>query len=263
MSASEQEAQFDIPKALEVNFEGIPDELKAFSLWVVWKFEQVERDWKKPPFTPKTGKRASVVSSQTWGSFIDAKRAYETGGFAGVGFVLTGGIVGVDIDHCIHGSSIEPQALHLISLLDTYTELSPTIINDESTGIHMWLRGKLPGKYKRSGNVEMYDTRRYMTLTGHIIHGGRGYLAADQDRLAAAYNEVFVYAEDKENTGGVYGGRSNRYFEYVSDEKALDRAYKAKNGANFARHFMGDYSLWEGLGAKYHSQSNADFVLVH
>ncbi len=32
-------------------------------------------------------------------------KAYETGEWAGVGFVLTQGIVGVDIDHCIHGEA--------------------------------------------------------------------------------------------------------------------------------------------------------------
>ena len=49
---------------------------------------------------------------------------------------------------------------------------------------------------------------------------------------------------------------------YLSDTAVLEKAYKAKNTANFKRHFEGDYSLWEGKGAKHKSHSEADFELV-
>jgi putative DNA primase/helicase len=42
----------------------------------------------------------------------------------------------------------------------------------------------------------------------------------------------------------------------------LEKAYNAKNRANFKRHYEGDYSLWEGKGAKHKSHSEADFELV-
>ncbi len=54
--------QPELPTSIEVNFDGIPDDLKNFDAWVVWRFENVEGDMKKPPFNPRTGKRASVVS---------------------------------------------------------------------------------------------------------------------------------------------------------------------------------------------------------
>jgi putative DNA primase/helicase len=49
---------------------------------------------------------------------------------------------------------------------------------------------------------------------------------------------------------------------YRTDEEVLEKAYHAKNGQNFKRHFEGDYSLWEGAGARHKSHSNADFELV-
>ena len=92
-----------IPTPLEVNFDGIPEQLRSYSHFVVWNYATIDDELKKPPFDPKTGRRANVRRSETWGSFSDAQAAYATGQFAGVGIVLTSamGIVGTDIDHCI------------------------------------------------------------------------------------------------------------------------------------------------------------------
>lgn len=259
-----------IPEALPVNFDGIPDELQRYPC-VLWKYQIIDGDVKKPPFNPKTGKRASIADESTWGSFEDAREAYLTGKWGkmdGIGIVLLedGGLVGIDIDDCIHQGSINPQALHIISSLDTFTELSPSIPEGEKmpTGVHMWVRGKLPGRFCRNDalKVEMYDRRRYMTITGHHIHGSRGFLQADQNRLAAVYNEVFAYAEQIRDTGVGAGGGGSQYFTYVSLQRALERAYRANYASFFDRFYRGDTSLWEGEGARYASQSNADFVLV-
>jgi putative DNA primase/helicase len=260
-----------IPEAIPVNFDGIPPELQRYPS-VVWKYQVIEGDVKKPPFNPKTGKRASVADPNTWGSFNEAKEAYLTGKWGkwdGVGIVLleNGGLVGIDIDDCIHNGSIKPDALHIISVLNTFTELSPSIPEGEKmpTGVHLWVKGKLPGRFCRNDalKVEMYERGRYITVTGHHIHGSRGYLQAKQDRLAAVYNEVFAYTDPilKDTGGGIERGGS-RYFTYVTDQRALERAYRTNYADKFRRLYEGDMSLWEGEGATYPSQSNADFVLV-
>lgn len=260
-----------IPEALTVNFEEIPDELKQYP-WVVWKYEIIDGDVKKPPFNPNSGKRASVASSSTWGSFDDAKEAYLTGKwgkFDGVGIVLleNSRLVGIDIDDCIINGKIKPHALTIISSLDTFTEFSPSIPDGEQmpTGVHLWVKGKLPGRFCRNDalKIEMYERKRYITITGHHLHGSKGNLQTDQDRLAAVYNEIFAYADPVlRGTGGGASGGESRYFTYVSDQRALDRAYRANYGDNFKRFYEGDASLWEGEGARYRSQSNADFALV-
>jgi len=255
-----------IPEALPVNFNGIPPELQRYP-FVLWKYVIIDGDVKKPPFDPKTGRHASVADQSTWGSFEDAQEAYlnrKWGKMHGVGIVLNGGLVGIDIDDCIHQGSINPQALHLISMADTFTEFSPTIPEGEITpsGVHLWLKGKMPGLFCRNDHlkVEMYERRRYMTVTGHLLHGSRGYLQEDQDRLAAIYNEVFAYSEPIRDTGGGVG--RSQYFTYVSHQKALDRAYRANYAEKFRRLYEGDTSLWEDEKPRYASQSNADFALV-
>ena len=171
-----------IPEALSVHFDEIPDELQAYP-FVFWRYEIVEKYVKKPPFNPRTGKRASVADPGTWGSFDDAKNAYLTqkwGKADGVGIMLpeNGNLVAVDIDDCIEHGKIKPHAMDIISSLDSYSEYSPSIPEGAQmpTGVHIWMKGKLPGLFCRNDNVkvEMYQRRRYMTVTGHPIHANNG-----------------------------------------------------------------------------------------
>lgn len=244
---------------LAVQFDVIPEELRALNTWVVWNYAVEDGDFKKPPYNPKNGRKASVSDPNSWGSFEVARSAYEKGKWCGVGLVLPSntklGIVGVDIDYCITPDGvISEEALQIIATLDTYTELSPS-----GSGIHLWMKGSIPGIYRKRGNVEMYQDGRYITITGHTI-GTSTVLSNDEARLTAVYQDIFVFEE--ENTGGVMAQAAPRFQIYYSLEQALKRGFDAKNGENFKRHYIGDNSLWEGKGALYTSQSSADFVLV-
>ena len=131
----ETAANLVLPEPLVVRFETIPERLRQYDHFVVWKYEQVDGDLKKPPFNPKTGKRASVGNCDTWGSLDQAQAAYSTGAYAGVGIVLFGqmGIVGIDIDHCIENGQISDEAQQIITTMNSYTELSPS-----GTGIRIF-----------------------------------------------------------------------------------------------------------------------------
>ncbi|MFL5661221.1 MAG: hypothetical protein ACJ8BW_07700 [Ktedonobacteraceae bacterium] len=145
----QQQSHFEqqkIPEPLTVNFERLPKRIQPLHHFVVWRSVQLEDELKKPPFDPKTGKPASVANPQSWGSFAEARRAYEIGRFAGIGIVLTQalGIVGIDIDHCIQQGQPSHEAKQMVSALGSYTETSPS-----GTGIRMLLVGTLPGPYRR------------------------------------------------------------------------------------------------------------------
>jgi primase-polymerase (primpol)-like protein len=69
-------AEAVLPEPLPVHFDSIPEQLQSYLHFVVWNYATRDEEIKKPPFDPKTGKRASVRRSETWGSFDDAQAAY-------------------------------------------------------------------------------------------------------------------------------------------------------------------------------------------
>ena len=157
------------PHTLPVLPENIPPELKSHPSWVLWRW--VERDGKatKPPYQPN-GHLAKVDNPSTWVSYSKAITAYESGGFDGIGIVLTANddFVGIDLDKCRDpiAKSIEPGMAALAGRLPTYCEVSPS-----GTGIRLIATGSLPQGGRRKGQVELYETGRYVTITGHRLNG--------------------------------------------------------------------------------------------
>lgn len=182
-----------------------PKELAALPQWICWRLEPDPKSEKprKVPYDPKTGRKASSTNPQTWATLAEAEAARQKYLFTGVGFVFTeaGGIVGVDIDHCIsrtvrtdsarcsgaaeplqgcpHPSSLASQDLEasvtlnetasaILSKYPSYTEISPS-----GTGLHIFYRGSMPGKGNKNSQsaVEMYAAARYFTMTGNRLDG--------------------------------------------------------------------------------------------
>lgn len=248
--------QTELSRPLEVHVTAIPEQLQERHQWVVWQYQQIDDEIKKPPFNPRTGKAASVGRPETWGSFADAQRAYATKRYAGMGFMLTTGIVGIDIDHCVTNGHYSTEAQAIIERLGTYAELSPS-----GAGVRLFVLGSLPGPYRRRGNIELYENSRYLTVTGQQINNTPAQLTANQPHLDAVYHALFPPQppqQQKENTGG---GDDRSAIRLLPNEQVLARAYNAKNGQLFRRYYEGDYSLWEGAAARHHSQSEADFTL--
>ncbi len=131
-----------------------------------------ERRWVcrsgKIPIDPKTGKGASSTDPSTWSDFETAVKAAER--YSGIGFVLGGGYMGVDLDHCDDAIAAwkrgETKNLvgEVITTLQSYAEYSPS-----GAGIHVICKGTKPaGRKKNSAlGVEMYDCDRYFTVTGN------------------------------------------------------------------------------------------------
>jgi putative DNA primase/helicase len=153
-------------RLLLVKVEGIPEELRARPQWVVWKAVGDKPD--KVPYSARTGRRASSTDLLTWSTFQEALEAYENGGYDGVGFVFSSAdpYTGIDLDDCVDGDGeIAGWALEIVRYFDSYTELSAT-----GTGLHVIVRGEIPNR--RKGDVEVYSSKRYFTVTGHVVEVG-------------------------------------------------------------------------------------------
>lgn len=82
-----------------------------------------------------------------------------------MGFVFSSAdpYTGIDLDNCVdEDGEIAAWALEIVRYFDSYTELSAT-----GTGLHIIVRGDVPNR--RKGNVEGYSSKRFFTVTGHVV----------------------------------------------------------------------------------------------
>lgn len=157
-----------------VEASAIPAELRERRQWVVWRYE--ERDGKptKVPYNARTGGKALSTKPATWSPFDVALQVRER--YDGIGFVFSKDdpYVGIDLDHARDAETGEitaPWAEEVLRRLDSYTEVSPS-----GTGLHVIVRGELPGKGIKEDRddgtrIEIYDRSRYFTCTGQHIAG--------------------------------------------------------------------------------------------
>jgi len=172
-------------------------------------------------FSALQGKRfrASVDKPRTWSRFAEARAAYERGGWDGIGYVLDQGIVLIDLDHCIDSTGeLDPRARHIIDLLDSAAERSPT-----GDGIHIYALGQLPpdapNRYTYQGlKIEVYGSGRYTTLTGQHLDGTPEDLQPRATAFATFLKECQVIQE--ENTGGVCGGGAGAGLDHQDQDQA-------------------------------------------
>lgn len=236
----------------EPQWSDIPPELIRIPRWVLWRYEMRSGRWTKVPVQPD-GSPASSTDAATWAPFGFVETAFTSGGgfYDGVGTVLNGdGLIGFDFDHCVGGGRIvDPKIENYVHQLDSYTEVSPS-----GTGLRVFLFAKLPPDGRKAGGIECYETGRYLTVTGcHYPHSPRT-IYHHQDAVAAVHASVFAeriaMREAAENRPIVKTPVS------LADSELLERARKAKNGADFiALYGRGG---WKG---RYPSQSEADLAL--
>ena len=261
-----------------------PKELAALPQWICWRLEPDPKSEKprKVPYDPKTGRKASSTNPQTWATLAEAEAARAKYLFTSVGFVFTeaGGIVGVDIDHCLsrtvrtdsarcsgaaepfqgcpHPSSLASQDLEadvalnevasaILTKYPSYTEISPS-----GTGLHIFYRGSMPGKGNKNSQsaVEMYAAARYFTMTGNRLEGTPEDIADGSEALPWIH-ETYVAKKKAAKS------KAKRAVRTVSltDEQVLEKAASAQNGEDFT-------ALWEGRWQeKFGSQSEADLAL--
>lgn len=237
------------PATLAPIFENIPDKLKARPQWVVWKWELRDGKWTKPPVSPNSGRYAEADNPTTWATFGQAVTAYESGQWAGVGYVFTEDdpYTGFDLDDCLDGDTLTPEAAEWVRKFETYTEVSPS-----NTGI----KGICEAKAAHNGNnqkegAEIYDRTRYFTLTGHQLNGsGPAPIAKRQGVVNEFIVRYFPGAmkpkpdPKKKQTKTDDSTKTNGATWPTIDDR-LEKAFNAKNGAAVVALFKGDISAYK------------------
>jgi hypothetical protein len=181
---------------IDVTEDAIPDEIRTIRNWICWR--SGVRDGKQTKIPTKPYRTNGDINLDVTNP--DQRRDFETAYDAlndsrvdatGLGFVFTDDvlIVGVDLDNCRDSDSgeIDDWAMDIIDQLDSYTEISPS-----GTGVHILVGGNLPPGGNRKGQVEMYDSDRYFTVTGAHVEGTPTELRKCQDAIEAVHREFIV-----------------------------------------------------------------------
>ncbi len=220
--------------------------------WVLWKMKPKENGRStKLPFNPHhTSELASVQRATTWGSYQQAS-ALMSEGFDGTGFVLTeqDPYSVIDLDNCRDPQTgiTAPWALSIVELFKSFTEVSPS-----GTGLHIWLKGKLRGGGRRSGQIEVYSDHRYIAFTGDLLPGLPATIEDRQQTLDAWLPEVFPSRTlprrmERTQWGVQASKKPTSRFPQRSDEEVLRKAEQAPNGARFRNLYHdGDLAPYDG-----------------
>lgn len=146
--------------------ENIPEELTERPQWVCWRYARRGGKQAKVPYTA-TGHRASTTDLMHWTTCANALAYYNAGHCDGIGFVFSSGdpYAGIDLDNCRNPETGEVAgwAQEILERVgdEAYVEASPS-----GAGIHIIVEGKVRGGGGRKGNIEMYSSERFFTITG-------------------------------------------------------------------------------------------------
>jgi len=221
-----------------LSFENFPAELKSLPQWVVRRG--------KVPINPRMGDGAKAGQPNTWATFEEAVQASAS--YGGIGFEFhNNGVVGVDLDRVIDPETgiADPAALEAVNRLNSYTEYSPS-----GTGLHIYVRGKIPVDGRKGDAHEMYQAKRYFTVTGKPF--------GDVRPLADRSKEIVeLFAEWFPDKSAPMPQKSTSSAPIdLSDAELITKIKRSKNGALFSALWGGD---WKNSGYKSHSEADIAF----
>ncbi|MCG1570853.1 DUF5906 domain-containing protein [Staphylococcus epidermidis] len=230
----------------------IPDELKQLNNWCVWKFEKRNGKRTKIPFNAATGEFAKSNDKSTWSSYETAVNAE---GVDGIGFFFEPPYLGIDIDDIdddLHrfkqGDKLDNIVSEFNEAFKSYTEVSPS-----GNGLHIIVKGKIPGSRRRKGNIEMYDSGRFFTMTGKTIGKYKDVTEVSEQVFKTIYEKYLPDNTVKYPTTNNY----QQNIHNLSEIDVINEIYKSKQAKLFDDLMKGNYEPY------YTSHSEADMALAN
>lgn len=222
-----------------VQVKNIPEELKARKQWVAWRAEdRGNGKIAKVPVNPYTGRNASTSDETTWSDFESAiKCCQDDPGIGGVGFVFSEDdpYVGIDIDNAIDSDGTSSEAAQaLLKRFNSYAEISPS-----GSGYHIIVKSESTPQGRKKGNVELYSSKQFFTMTGNIISDFPETIR-DSDEVLQLYDELTENRLKPNNT------------------EPLSSNFKKILTKQYGQRFI---ALWNGDTSSYYSPSEADLAL--
>ena len=243
------------------NYQNIPQELRNLKQWGLFELKWIEARKKntKIPINPYDGSAGKSNDPSTWSDFDTAMRALNDVERAdGLAFYFANGYVGLDIDHI--DSNLEDWRAgdndpnNLVNKFQDLTDNTYMEVSQSGTGIHAIFKGKIPGKRRRKGNYEMYQTGRFFALTGNNIIPDPTIKSMSDDEMKTLYEFLF----GKDNIVQLHSESDNITPVDLSVAEIIKRAENsAKTGTRFTMFMKGG---WEQF---YSSHSEADMAFAN
>lgn len=250
--------KIDLPRELEP--------LRGKKQWVLWKYEERNGKRTKPPFDPVTGRYAKSTDPTTWGTFDQVKKVLDRDSrYQGIGVMLTDGLFGVDLDHCIDfaGDIGEAAARAVYETANSYTEYSPS-----GNGVHILMLGATDAggnKYHIADPLEdsgedvegeIYENGRYFTVTGNVYGEPRPLAerTAQGKAIRALLEQAAAALKLKRNPPPAQQVQQAQEVPprrvpsgaKLTDEEVLTKARNSAKGATFSSLWDGDISAFGG-----------------
>lgn len=206
----------------------------------------------KIPIDANTGDFGRSNDQSTWADYETALDAIKKFKCDGLGFYFKEPYIGIDIDDVPEDIERYKRddcdnniVSEFVDLLGSYAEISPS-----GKGIHIILKGELPPNGSRKGNIEMYSSGRFFTITGDAI-GGYVHIVDDSDygKINYLHNKYIARSEIPERITNETQSGSD-----IPDHEIIQIAYNSKNGMRFKLFMEGGWDQF------YNSQSEADMA---
>jgi putative DNA primase/helicase len=244
----------------EPAFEQVPERLRSLPQWICWRAEPhpSRRKPMKTPYNPMTGEKANIHDPETWGNFAAVVESYRIHYYDGIGLVLTqdDGIVGIDLDGCITDGQLSTLAQEIVTLLDSYTEISPS-----GSGIRIFVTADLGDFAGRRGQgLELYNFNRYLSVTGDHLPGTPLDVCSRYQELRSLYRK-YLHAPATTPTHTAPEGMPATLEQ--SDEVVLSRLFAGKLGELYRQIYHGVTTEVYGAGQGESDQSRADVLLFN
>lgn len=286
MSAYES-TEYDNLGVSGVEADDLLESIKDDAHWVCWQYQcrgcwtiyheklgdcpdaECDGQVTKVPVNPDTGSMAKSNDSSTWSDFSSAREYDERSGETqGIGFMFAEDhpVMGVDLDNAIIDGELTEWAEEIVDKLDgSYIDISPS-----GTGLHGLSWGVVPDggsrkkiadndshEYDDPGEVEMYDSGRYFTVTFDHLEGSATSLNYQQPAIEEIH-EKFIVDDSHDDTSSSTSSPSESNLD-LDEEEILEKA--KGNDEKFRRLWNGDISDYKGSDGKP-DHSRADMALA-
>ena len=164
-----------LPPVAPPVWDSVPATLATRQQWLLWKFEAKEGQAKpgKIPYYVAGGRRTGGQGEdrdrQRLATLAVARKAYERGGWHGVGFAFLpdDGLIGIDLDGQLGtDGQWSERCRNIVAACDSFTEISPS-----GKGVHIFVEGQTTTNKSNDIGVEVFAGRQFFTFTANRFPG--------------------------------------------------------------------------------------------